>query len=411
MSAILKAVIFDHSTLLGSFKPQIDQELKGVMEWLKSLTVKIVVFSTHPQNINSKLVAKSFPMADLVLTRRDVGANKGSDAWVKKAASTLGLELNEFLYIGDDERDWRSAINAGVFYGHAKWANSDSRLAMIGLESPDDVREIASHFLLVPSRIEYALDIPSENLYVRCLLKASAKLTSSKPSSFTLQDVFTYENQVSIGKYRARDLLMLHAISSLYLEGLLTANPIVTLYPSSNPAKVNDVLQQFVAPSSKMFHGYFKDDMLVRGVAALDTSRARARENRTGVDANVTIKIQTDSVHINPRYEGKLDQRTVIVIDDFTTSGMSLDWARNLLRVANAEKIILLTIGKYGYTPRHEIYKLKPGLTLNPYKLSTYDIDKTFVKKAVPMVHANAQAESVMNTSFAAFKDGLPYPI
>ena len=39
--------------------------------------------------------------------------------------------------------------------------------------------------------------------------------------------------------------------------------------------------------------------------------------------------------------------RTVLVFDDFTSTGRTLDWARNLLYAAGASRVVLLTVGKY----------------------------------------------------------------
>ncbi|MCX4564555.1 hypothetical protein OHA02_51590 [Streptomyces phaeochromogenes] len=55
----------------------------------------------------------------------------------------------------------------------------------------------------------------------------------------------------------------------------------------------------------------------------------------------------------------------MIVFDDFTTEGKSLEWARTLLSEAGAARVIALTIGKY--PSRHTVYRLRPGVTIDPF--------------------------------------------
>ncbi|MFG3064842.1 hypothetical protein ACGFYM_40840 [Streptomyces sp. NPDC048231] len=47
--------------------------------------------------------------------------------------------------------------------------------------------------------------------------------------------------------------------------------------------------------------------------------------------ADISIGAQARTVRINPKYRGKLKGKTVIVFDDFTTEGKSIEWARTLL--------------------------------------------------------------------------------
>jgi beta-phosphoglucomutase-like phosphatase (HAD superfamily) len=110
----LESVIFDHSVLLQEDGPTL-QQLRTLLTQLKSLGVQITVFSTHPMNIDRQLERRSLPLADLYLTKYDVGKNKGSHEWVEEAARRLGIKRHQFLYVGDGELDWRTAINSPSF--------------------------------------------------------------------------------------------------------------------------------------------------------------------------------------------------------------------------------------------------------------------------------------------------------
>ncbi|MER5915716.1 hypothetical protein ABT124_36130 [Streptomyces sp. NPDC001982] len=55
----------------------------------------------------------------------------------------------------------------------------------------------------------------------------------------------------------------------------------------------------------------------------------------------------------------------MIVFDDFTTEGTSVEWARTLLDEVGAAQVIALTIGKY--PSRHIVYRLRSGVTIDPF--------------------------------------------
>ena len=402
MSQTLKGIIWDYSTILVDDASQLAQ-IREILTTFKAHGIKLIVFSTHPKAINQEMSHRSLPDADLFLTAGDVGKPKGSNLWVSKAASRLGLEPHQLLYVGDDKWDWRSAINAAVFYLHAGWAapQPGGTTALVA-ETPHDVLIFASHYLMLPPRWEFTLDRPENALCVRSLLQAGKRLTATSPKQFTLQDVFTYKNKVLVDNDNARNLLMLHAISSLYLEGLIPRNPIFTVYPSSTPGKANPVLEEFLDPVAKLFHGYFRDDLLVRAADAPDTSLLRAR------GGEAAFSMQTNTVHMNPAYAGKLEGRSVIVVDDFITTGMSLEWARHLLLAAGAEEVTLLTIGKY--LKPHRLYTLKSGAAdeLSPFEVTTYIPEQIFDFQEIPMNRHEAAA-SYVSDSFAASVENKPF--
>uniref|UniRef100_A0AB33JQS7 Phosphoribosyltransferase n=1 Tax=Kitasatospora sp. CMC57 TaxID=3231513 RepID=A0AB33JQS7_9ACTN len=205
---------------------------------------------------------------------------------------------------------------------------------------------------------------------MRSLFPPEVRFEGTNPSSFTLLDIFTYDKDVTAGNRSARDILMLHVLSAAYLEGLLPARSWFCVYPSSTPGAVNHQLSDFIEVAKVMTGSSYKDDLLVRATRATDTSRARAN----GRHGEVTIATQANTVHLNPAHRSALAKgKTVVVFDDFTTDGMSLDWARNLLTTAGATQVIGVTIGKYRkpytfFTPRAgvAIDPFTPNTTLTP---------------------------------------------
>lgn len=413
MSHALKGVVFDHSTLLVEpRREKLLSALGGLLRQLRSCGLKVAVLSTHPKDIDAELGARGLPDVDLFLSRSDVGANKGSPRWLRAAALGLGVETHELAYVGDDRLDWVSAINAATFYMHALWSKRQPpKTTAYVARKPAEVYTTASHFLLPPPRWGRSLDIEGErSIHVRSLLGANVRLAASPPrSSFRLQDVFSYEREVKVGSQDARDLLMFHALSSLYVEGLVHPNPFFAVYPSSTPGASSEKLGGFLRPAAKLFHGFYKEDLIVRAAPATDTSMERHRAWREGRRARVSFANQTDTVHLNPDYADQLAEgdRTVFVFDDFTTTGMSLEWARNLLYAAGVGQVVLLTVGKY---PKpHTVYAPVRDVTVSPFELRTYP-PESFRAMDVPMP-PRPSAEAIVQRSFEAIKEGLGFPV
>lgn len=405
MSGRIRGVIFDHSTILVN-KTRLLEEVRSLLEWIKERDLHFVVFSTHDKDISQELSKRNLPPCDLFLTKISVGAAKGSPSWIKRVCTTLSLQPHELLYVGDDQLDWRTAINSAVFYLHAEWVEPlTSNMQALTVRSPSDVRLFASHFLLLPPRFEYAYDAPDEGLYIRALLNSNTVLHASEPKQFTLQDIFTHEKTVNVGGYSADTLLMTHAISSLYLEGLIPPNPYFAIYPSSEPGKVSSILARFTQAAAPYFHGYLKTDMIIRGIAARNTSIARARKEQ------VDITEQANTVWLNNRYLSKDHwlNRTIIVFDDFTTMGFSLDWARNLLQAAGVPRLILLSVGKYG--KNHPLIHLRhdPILPIQvmPFNQGKFKPDDFEVNR-IELSQNKAGRELVIR-SFELFRSNQPF--
>ena len=400
----LKAVIFDHTTLLVDDPTRL-AELRALLKTLETWGIVVIAFSTHSKHFDVAFHARNLPLPSLILTRDDVGKNKGSPSWVERVCHITGIDAHHMLYVGDDDLDYKTAINAGVMYLHVLWSGKPDLKDYLAL-SIQDPRELflfITHYLLPEPRWEYSVNLTTSGLTLRCLLGAGVELPFAK-GTFNLKNVFTYNQFIKVGRYSARDVLMQHVITSLYLEGLLRGNPFFVVYPSSKKGKFNPAVSAFVKPSSRLFHGYYREDLLVRHTEAKDTSMWRVQNRSTMSGEEPTINEQSDTVYINPNYSDKLLDKTVIVFDDFTTQGMSLEWAKNLLYTAGAKEVILTTVGKYKKT--HTVYTLRPGHVIEPFSVRNYP-PNMFSQISVGLNH-NTVAASMIAQSFAHLAKNQP---
>jgi len=206
---------------------------------------------------------------------------------------------------------------------------------------------------------------------------------------------------------------MFHLLGSAYLEGLIVPNSRFTVYPSHKPGKISPTLAGFLTPASRLLGGFFRPGLLTRVVEAADTSRERYYARLEGRSANDSFDNQTDTVHINPEYRNliRTSNRNILVFDDFTTTGKSLEWARNLLYAGGADRVVLLTIGKYvrGGSPTYSLHEaVKPDL-ITPYELNDYD-EADFTRVSYNM-NRDPSAQQVLKDSFQYFRDDKMYPV
>lgn len=410
---VLKAVIFDYGVLLQDDPASLDR-IRHLLRKLSKLDIRIVVFSTYYRDINAELEERGLPDPDLFLFRDLVGSAKGTTEWVEAAASSLEVKPFQCAYVGDDRQDWREAINSGVFYMHAGWSQSlPQGITAVEVNNPLQVLAFITHFLLSPPRFEYRLDADEYGLYVRGLLAALTTLPASDPESFTLKDVFTYENEVRIRNLSARDLLMFHLVSSAYLEGLISDNSLFAVYPSHEPNKTSEVLGGFLKPISRLFHGFYKPDLLIRAEMSKDTSLERWSAGQAGREPDVSFFDQTDTVHVNPVYRNLIQSRprNILVFDDFTSTGMSLEWARNLLYAAGAHRVVLLTVGKYPKRGQYSHTVHNPTFTdsIEPFQHRRYG-SVAFSERNFAMDH-DPKARHMIRQSFECWKHGKFYPV
>jgi hypothetical protein len=386
----VKAIVFDYKTLF-SRGTAVTAEMQATLRWAEDCGLRICILTTDAMDVSTLCAQHGYPEPDLHVQQADVPQrkNRGSHLWIDVVAAGLGVDNHDLLYVGSTSMDWRTAINSGVFYLHAKWCGPNRDKCFV-IESPRDIAGYITQFLTPGPRFSFRYDDAGRKLALRSVLPASATLPAGPPErSFKLQDVFTHHRPIGVGQSKASDMLTLHAMSSLYVEGMLPKGALFCVYPSSKVGRLSEELEQFVKPAASLVHGYYKADLLIRAVEAPDTSLARWKARRDGLPSPVSIVNQIHTVHLGSKYRNKIKDKTVIVFDDFTTTGSSLEWARNLFVAAGARQIIALTIGKY--STRYATYDPKPGVSIDPFALSTLGLnDFTELTHQLPEDSANS---------------------
>jgi len=398
----LKAILFDH-TVLQKGLAYFPNEFPDFWHELRSRGLSLVAMATHPRDLarlRERFHQQGLCEPDLLLSREDIPdqKNKGSPLWIATASQRLHVQPHELTYVGDDVLAWRTAMNGGVLYLHALWSEQPGRVPrVIGVNRPQDLLIFLDHMLLRSPTWSFRIDSASERVHLRCLLPANTDLPGDH-GSFRLQDIFTYNRtDITVGGTPALHLLMLHALGNLYAEGLIRPGTYFCSYPPHAPGETNPVLDGFLGPATAFFARSYLRPWIRRFSPAPDTSRLRARGGQADF-TNQTNTVCLDSTACNTLSRGP----TVIVFDDFTTDGMSLGWANNLLLAAGAAKVVLVAIGKYG--KRHNQYI--PRIRINPFEEATY-APSDFHRNSL-LLTPDSGAETTLKLLFKDWQDKRP---
>lgn len=370
----LKAVLFNHTTLLDSrYDVARVNQIRDMLKGLREMGLKVVALSTHGDPLVS-LRETYGSLLDLTLDKEVVGKNKGSPMWVLAACEELGIPPSQVFYVGDTVMDWRTAINVPVFYLDAGWSRrfrGRGKYRALSVKQPGSVLPFTRHILAPAPFWAYATDFEDEPVRLRALLPSNVRLHSDD-GKFAVQDVFTYEEEIQVATMPANTMLLALVVASLLREGIFEAPPersmpIFAPYPGSSRGSETKLFDEPFELLASYARGYYYPDLLVRKKDAKDKSLLRWKCSQGEPVSLPTIKNEVGTLVLNKAHKEKLKGRRVVVLDDFMTTGMSLEWAKTLLLSAGAAEVVMVAVGKY---PKpHDRYRFEGDV-------DPYDLDK-----------------------------------
>ncbi|HZN98088.1 MAG TPA: HAD-IA family hydrolase [Gemmatimonadales bacterium] len=363
----VEAVLFDQSTLLS---PKDHTVWPGVLEMLadlKAMGLRWVATSNEPSSTIGPRLQRAGLTPDALMTRSETGDRKPSPKFCNLAAQQLGLKNNQLVYVGDDDRnDAIAAIAARVLYFNARWAHPAAPPYGFDLAAPASVPAFLRLFLRRQPRWHLQLDEKDGDgnpVSTKALLSARREWNAEITNA--IKGVLKRGGQNRIGPVRVDDLLLFHLLTTIYLGGLHEDVDWWTVYPSSTAGKVNDILVRFSDQYSKLFRDRFLPDLLVRHTNAETSHKVRAQGRDPG------FINQANTLHLNPAHRGNIRKKHVLVLDDFTTDGYSLEAARLLLLRGGARAVTGIGIGAHYSSLK--IQTPAPGLMWDPWSARQFD--------------------------------------
>ncbi len=353
------------------------EELEELVEFIKDTGLQCIFFATQLEpeyRTNIKRVAEKIHTEPRTLTAQDIGAWKGSRKWIEKVVAIFNTEPNRILILGrcDIPLDWRTAINGNaMFVGYSR----------PGEKVDTEVEQYGFYFHHVHGLIEfielffadcqyyYTYSYDWDSYSFRCLLDAGSEISTSTPEiRVTLRDIFTYEARNPEEKNRQdllRFFLTLYFMVQLFKEGFLKEGTLVGIYPSHRAGKIDDKFSPYLRVlKGHLVKNFFDENLIVRTSDTQDKSLLRASGQHDSVDP----QLEFNTLEVKTRR--KIDRATVVIFDDFCTTGLSLECARLKLTSFNPSRVVLCAVGKYGnsytiYSPTEELIKKEKTVSLS----------------------------------------------
>src|SRR5579871_3523815 len=358
----IRAVILDVSgTLIDEATSTV---VPGVPEMLDRLRAQgIAIFAASNEVASTALAESEFGIErDHLLNPVTVGGKKGTRKYFGAIRARFGMAPNQLLYLGDSINDWTEAINSGIAFFPATWSASTVLPYGIPVSSPAQFADMVETYFLKQAFWYYSVDgRDGQNRPVA----VRALMSNRKAEESGIKNILKGINQSWREQERRKRLiqhLSLHLLASIYLEGLylppVKSGVIWALYPSHDGPQTG-ILDAFASMASRMFRANYQNDIIERHTPAEKLAFARARGEKPLID------VQLQSIRLNVALRGKLADKVVLLIDDFSTHAHGFETARNFLLNAGVSHVISIAVGKF--PSQYLAYSPKPGVQWDSY--------------------------------------------
>lgn len=270
---------------------------------------------------------------------------------IKQGASLInflvqkGFKHEDMIVIAANNGDCIMAFNHKLLLFSARWITQNKQNNMvfeygIGLKTEQAINLIATQFLTMQHNPWfYSLQV-DEKTSLYSLINAN---TINIASSDENQLINLFKSNLKEGDTTHRQHLIAYfLVSTHYALNLRDVN-YFGVYPSSSTNSSPD-LEAFRDRLRKQYKIKFNEDFFIRQTPTAKRHHQKNKDLRirSGCDS------QFDTIIINPKLRNKLRNKTVCIIDDYTTYGTSCETVRHLLTSAGVEKIIFISLGKFG---------------------------------------------------------------
>lgn len=281
-----------------------------------------------------------------------------------EANKKLGLELSQFVVLGASDEDFMMAVNSQSLLLRCEWSKKlgdKIKNYGVGFKKSKSIPQVIK---LLNDQAPWYFEHTSTNFNVYALTNAGTYYESNADLvrlATQLRDCLKHGGKINYQGFR------LHFLSSINVTSLLKSGEVWGFYPSSDSENDGtEIMANFCTLARTTYKRRLKEPLFIR-------CKPTAKRHEGGGD-RTDPRPQIESVHINPAYRGKLGGKTVVVLDDYLTYGLSFGVSEALLRKAGAAKVLCVAMGKFGSKA------LKYDITINsdPFApINRYQIGQT----------------------------------
>lgn len=335
---MIKLLICDgDGTLL---MPTPSEEILNLLKRIASLNIGLAVATnSSSSNIKKNFAISGLPEPLIIATPDEVGARKPSPRFIQYISQQTGIKPSDMVFLGDDDKtDILCAINASVLPFASQYSPSGKPEYGLPVDSPAAfMRYLETFGMQNPPFFGWEIKEPGQLIEVYAVIGDHGSMGLTR----TLKTLLKDKQDVYVGpkKNLFGSILFHYFLSQSYLSGVIQGIDYISVYPGHGANSQNQILAQYSSILQKLFHNRYLSDLLIR--------HASAPPSHATSGANRDIVQQLSTILVNDKYKKKLAGKRILILDDFTTSGNSLETARVMLLKAGAESVAGLAFAKY----------------------------------------------------------------
>lgn len=297
---------------------------------------KLLLISNHDK---PSWLPANFPFVDFY--KCGTRPPRQSGKCVLDIISDRKINHSDIVVLGAIDTDLQMAVNSKTILFHCKWGEAlHERTNSYGIPI-NDPSIIPLAFSLIESENPWYFRYLSSQLDIYSLTNAG---TYKETDQQALRLVKRLKECLKVGNRRDYlNAFKLHFLSSAYTNQEIRQADFWGYYPSSDSTnQQEEIMYQFVDIARKTFKKPVLPPMIIRHKQATQRHKDYTSTNK------LNPKYQLETVHLNEFYKSKLLNKTVVILDDYTTYGTSFGVAHALLKKAGVSKVICIAIGKFG---------------------------------------------------------------
>jgi phosphoribosylpyrophosphate synthetase len=290
-----------------------------------------------------------------------------------------GLSYADVLVLGATDTDLQMAVNSQTLLIRCEWVSQlGQQIKRYGVpfSKPQSIPQVIR---LLENEAPWYFHYESDFLDIRALTNAGTYSEVDRDAIRLIKRLRECLKEGSRQHYKAFNL---HLLSGLCKTEIFREAHIWTYYPSSDSDNSGrEMMAGFCTTSRETFKRQIHGPVFVRHKAS-PKRHIGAFGDRTDPSS------QLNTIHINPNYQGRLKGKTVVVMDDYLTYGVSFGVAAALLEKADASKVLCVAMGKFG--DRAGLYNIRINTSniyqpITSYTVSGYHSMPGKVETEAPM--------------------------
>lgn len=336
----LKLVLFSVDGTIGrdgKIDDALAADIAALIKALDSAGVKSALWSNRSWNVNTNVPISTY-ISNLSGVKvavhgmaNDSMPNRTSKDSAKPILALYGVNTYETVLVGSNDKDMRAGVNNNLLLIRTDWYGQQVEYGFPVVS----VGDLARFFFVFALR--------QHPIFWQLRTASGVDVSAAGPYSTMYQEYAVFGGDArDFAKAGSGhpDFWFLFTVSSVYFSGLLEGVDYIASYPSHNPASVyNEGMGETLTRLGQCFRKGYYQDLIVRHELATKSQPIKAINRKFSTQLRSIKLNKRPTRNLGPapnKTDLSLRGKRVLLVDDFCTSGRSVETARAYLSSAGA---------------------------------------------------------------------------